>query len=419
MKATLRIESLVHGGEGLARHEGRVVFVRGGAPGDLVEAELQGGSARFERTRALRVLEPGAAHVAAPCPIVDRCGGCPVQHVDSGAQLAAKSALTADALERIGGVAPGTYQLLPISPSPKKFRYRRRARLHRGKGGTWGFKGDEGVVAVEECLLFEEPLQKLADALRGEDLPGVMDLGLDTSASGKGAVDLRTPGPPSPALRKRARQLLAGLVKGVTLGSEIAGDPVLIDDHPGFRLRSRPDVFSQANRSMVPALQSAALAALGEAVSGRILELFCGSGTLTLPLLLRAQSVVGVESAGPSLQLLRRSADEIAGAAGKLRLVAGDAAEALPGLPGPFDAALLDPPRTGAAEAVRALAKHGIPRIAYVSCDAPTLARDAKLLRDAGYQLVSAHPLDLFPQTAHFEVVAAFVRVSGAWRGTS
>jgi len=175
-------------------------------------------------------------------------------------------------------------------------------------------------------------------------------------------------------------------------------------------LRSRPDVFSQANRSMVPALQSAALAALGEAVSGRILELFCGSGTLTLPLLLRAQSVVGVESAGPSLQLLRRSADEIAGAAGKLRLVAGDAAEALPGLPGPFDAALLDPPRTGAAEAVRALAKHGIPRIAYVSCDAPTLARDARLLRERGYVLESARPLDLFPQTAHFEVVAAFSR---------
>ena len=417
MIAQLRIESLVHGGEGLARHEGRVVFVRGGAPGDLVEADLQGGGTRFERTRALRVLVPGAAHVAAPCPIVDRCGGCPVQQVDYGAQLAAKTALTADALERIGGFAPGSYQLLPISPSPRRFRYRRRARLHRGKRGAWGFKGDEGVVPVEECLLFEEPLQKLADALRREDLPGVVDLGLDTSAAGKGAVDLRTAGPPSPALRKRARELAGGLVKGATLGSEVAGDPVLIDDYPGFRLRSRPDVFSQANRSMVPALQAAALAALGEAASGRVLELFCGSGTLTLPLLLRAQSVVGVESAGPSVQLLRRSADETAGASAKLRLVAGDAAEVLPGLPGPFDAALLDPPRTGAADAVRALAGRRIPRIAYVSCDAPTLARDAKLLREAGYQLISAHPLDLFPQTAHFEVVAAFV--SGARSGIS
>jgi len=292
----------------------------------VVEAEISG-EGRFEHARAIRVVEQGNAHVTAPCPIVDRCGGCPVQQVDYGAQLAAKSALAADALERIGGFAPGSYQLLPISPSPRQFRYRRRARLHRGKRGAWGFKGDEGVVPVDECLLFEEPLQKLADALRQEDLPGVIDLGLDTGASGKGAVDLRTAAAPSPALRKRARELAAGLVKGATLGSEVAGDPVLIDDYPGFRLRSRPDVFSQANRSMVPALQEAALAALGEAVSGRVLELFCGCGTLTLPLLLRAQSVVGVESAGPSLQLLRRSADEMAGASSKLRLVAGDAAE--------------------------------------------------------------------------------------------
>jgi len=96
------------------------------------------------------------------------------------------------------------------------------------------------------------------------------------------------------------------------LGSEALGDPVLIDPQSGFRLRSRPDVFSQANRSMVPALQEAALAALGDTASGRVVELFCGAGTLTLPLLLRAQSVVGVDSAGPALQLLRRSADEMA-----------------------------------------------------------------------------------------------------------
>ena len=418
MKAQLRIESLVHGGDGLARHQGRVVFVRGGAPGDLVEADVEGGESRFERTRALRVLEAGAARVAPPCPIVDQCGGCPVQHVDYPAQLAAKSALTADALERIGGFAPGSYRLLPIAPSPKQFRYRRRALLHRGPRGAWGFVGEQGVVPVERCVLFEEPLQKLADALRGFDLPGVADLGLDTSASGSGAADLRTAGSPAPALRKRAQRLL-GLVEGITLGSEVLGNPVLVDEYPGFRLRSRPDVFSQANRSMVPALQEAALVALGEAGAGRVLELFCGSGTLTLPLLSRAQSIVGVESAGRSLQLLRRSADEMAGQSVKLRLVAGDAAEVLAGLAGPFDAALLDPPRTGAAGAVRALAAQRIPRIAYVSCDAPTLARDARLLRESGYQLVSAHPLDLFPQTAHFEVVAAFARSTDARRGTS
>ena len=408
MRVSLRIESVVHGGEGLARHEGRVVFVRGSAPGDLVEAELAGSEARFERARTLRVVEAGPARVEAPCPIVDRCGGCPLQHVESGAQLAAKTALTRDALERIGGIPPGDYELKPIVPSPKPFRYRRRARLHRGSGGAWGFAGEEGIVPVEQCALFEDPLQKLADALRGIELPGVSDLGLDTSAAGKGAVDLR--GPATPALRRRAEALL-GLVKGVTLGSgESLGNPVLSDEHPGFRLRSRPDVFSQANRSMVPALQEAALAALGDAASGRVLELFCGSGTLTLPLLGRARAVVGVESAGPALQLLRRSADEVPGFPSRLRLIAGDAAAVVRGLDEPFDAALLDPPRTGAAQAVRALANLRVPRIAYVSCEVPTLARDAKLLREAGYRLLSAQPLDLFPQTAAFEVVATFAR---------
>ena len=178
---------------------------------------------------------------------MDRCGGCPLQHVESGAQLAAKTALTRDALERIGGIPPGDYELKPIVPSPKPFRYRRRARLHRGSGGAWGFAGEEGIVPVEQCALFEDPLQKLADALRGIELPGVSDLGLDTSAAGKGAVDLR--GPATPGLRRRAEALL-GLVKGVTLGSgESLGNPVLSDEYPGFRLRSRPDVFSQANRS--------------------------------------------------------------------------------------------------------------------------------------------------------------------------
>jgi len=130
-------EALVHGGEVLARHEGRVVFLRGAAPGDTVEAELTG-EGRFERTRALRIVERGGARVDPPCAIVDRCGGCPVQHVAYPSQLAAKQELTADALERIGGFPRGSYELAPIVPSPLQLRYRRRARLHRAAGRSWG-----------------------------------------------------------------------------------------------------------------------------------------------------------------------------------------------------------------------------------------------------------------------------------------
>ena len=412
MKAALRIRSIVHGGEGLAQHDGRVVFVRGGAPGDLVEAEISG-EGRFEHARALRVVEPGSARVVAPCPIVERCAGCPLQHVAYPEQLAAKEALAADALERIGGIARGSYEMRPIVPGPRALRYRRRALLHRDPKGTWGFAGapGEGVVPVEDCLLFEEPLQRLFEQVRGFELPGSEDLGLDTSDAGKSAVDVRA-GRATPALRKRVRDLVErGIVAGAVLGRETFGDPVLVDsaDLSGARLRSRPDLFAQANRAMVPALRAAALDALGDAASGRVLELFCGTGTLTLPLLARARSVTGVESSAQALQLLRRSANEVPAFTGKLRLVAGDAARLARDAHG-FDAALIDPPRTGAAETVRTLAGARVPVIAYVSCDAPTLARDAKLLSAAGYRLCSTQPLDLFPQTAHFEVVARFER---------
>src|SRR5204863_8724522 len=139
-----------------------VVFLSGAAPGDRVEAELTG-EGRFERARALRVIERGGSRVDPPCPIVERCGGCPLQQVAFEVQLAAKQELTADALERIGGFVRGSYELSAIVPSPNALRYRRRARLHRAPGAGWGFArhGSAVVEHIDECLLFEPLLQEL------------------------------------------------------------------------------------------------------------------------------------------------------------------------------------------------------------------------------------------------------------------
>jgi 23S rRNA (uracil1939-C5)-methyltransferase len=238
-------------------------------------------------------------------------------------------------------------------------------------------------------------------------LPGVTDVGLLAGES-RGAIDLRVDGALTAAVRRRADLLLEDpRVRGVTAPGAAFGDPVIADPPlpNGARLRARPDTFAQANRSMVPLLQQEVVRAIDGA--RRVLELFCGSGTLTLPLLGGGRQVTAVENAGPSLALLRRSADE-AGLA--VKLIAGDAAQVAGGFNDPVDAVLLDPPRTGAADAVRGIAALKPRRIVYVSCDAPTLARDGKLLAEAGYRLVRAVPLDLFPQTAHFEVVATFQR---------
>ncbi|HYY51272.1 MAG TPA: methyltransferase domain-containing protein, partial [Myxococcales bacterium] len=340
MKVTLKAESVVHGGEMLARHEGRVVFLRGAAPGDRVEAELTG-EGRFERTRILRIVERGVSHVDPPCPIVERCGGCPLQHVTYEAQLAAKQELTADALQRIGGFPRGSYELGTIVPSPSQFRYRRRARLHRAAAGAWGFAhaGATAIEPVDECLLFEPLLQQLADVARSAgELPGVIDLGL-LAGDKKGAIDLRIEGSPAPGLRRRAEHLLEHpLVRGVTLAGVAVGDPVIADPPlpNGARLRARPDTFAQANRAMLPALQREAVRAVGAAE--RVLELFCGSGTLTLPLLGQGRNVTAVENAGPSLALLRRSADEARLA---VKLIAGDAAAVVRAFAEPVDAVLL------------------------------------------------------------------------------
>ncbi len=233
------------------------------------------------------------------------------------------------------------------------------------------------------------------------DVASATDLGL-LAGEGRGAVDLR-----GPVSRRQAEKLLEHRsIRGVTFNGEILGDPVVVDAPlpNGARLRLRPDTFAQANRAAVPLLQREVVAAVGDAP--RLFEIFCGSGTLTLPLL-GGRSVTAVESAGPSLSLLRRSADE---AGLQVRLIEGDAAAVARAYEGPLDAALLDPPRTGAAAAALALAALKPQRIVYVSCDAPTLARDGKLLAGAGYRLVKATPLDLFPQTAHFEIVAIFSR---------
>ncbi|MBS2020849.1 MAG: class I SAM-dependent RNA methyltransferase [Deltaproteobacteria bacterium] len=426
----LTIEGLVHGGETLARLDGRVVFVRGGAPGDVVLAELTGDEKTFLRARVTSVVRAGPDRVEPPCPIVASCGGCPAQQVGYVAQVREKERLLDDALVRVGGVQLASVERRPMLRSPSEFRYRRRARLHRGPQGTWGFSGaidDEerahAIVPVSTCLLFEPALQTLHERVQEAlaslgALPEVTDLGLDVSSAGAGAIELHTRDTPTPGLRKKAEALLKlkgvkGIVLGPTGAPQLLGQPVLTDaPHEGqkARLRSRPDLFAQANRAGVPLLQRELVSALGTFAQGRVLELFCGAGTLTLPLLEAGARVLGAESVGPSLQLLRTSADE-AGLSSKLRIVAGDASAISKQLvveQERFEAIVLDPPRTGAAEVVRLLPALSPKRVVYVSCEPTTLARDAKLLQERGFSLVSARGLDLFPQTAHQEVVAVF-----------
>ncbi len=457
MRHTLDIVDLAQGGEGVARTDGRVVFVPFTAPGDRVVADVPGGTGPAHAT-LLEVLSPGEARIEAPCahfgPGEDAgCGGCEWLHLAYPAQLEAKQRAFAETLRRVGRLAsrgardseggssapsgPGTYHARPIIASPSPLRYRARAKFHldRGTGRLVFFRRrSHEPVQVRECHLLEPELDRLREAV-GPALAAARleprEVTLEWSRhDGRGAAFLQLPSL-GPSVRQRAEALLAALpaLAGVVLGADgvplsLVGDPVLRharrprDPAAGIQ-RSRPDVFQQANREGNAVLVETALALLrpdGEDV----LELFCGAGNFTGPLAARARSVHAVDAQGPSLDLAR--ADRADGASGpgagdNVRFFAGDAlalARAFARETGPsarrFGTALLDPPRDGARGIGPALRDLGVPRAVYVSCDPATLARDLKACGEAGYRVEVVQAVDMFPQTHHVEGVALIVR---------
>ncbi len=460
MRRTLDIEGLAPGGEGVARDGGRPVFVPFTAPGDRVEASVPAGGGTTH-AELLRVLSPGPARVSPPCrhfgvpeadlppgpaPPGDRCcGGCEWLHLAYPAQLAQKGRALEETLRRIGRLAPGSYLLRPVLPSPLPLRYRSRAKLHLDReSGRLAFfrRRSHQPVRLRECHLLEEPLDALREAvgpalLRARLAPREVTLAWSARA-GRGAAWLRL-ADLTRAVRQRAESLLRDLpaLQGLILSAEAGppervGDPVLLQDRspgdPSAGLaRSRPDVFQQANRAANEVLTASALSLL-EPEGEDALELFCGSGNFTVPLAGRARSVAAVEVQGPALDLARLDVQDAAAAPGggpapsprgTVRFFSGDAlkmAQALARERGPtsprFGRVLLDPPREGAKGIGPALRDLGVPRAVYVSCDPATLARDLGACAAAGYRVAEVQPVDMFPQTHHVEAVALLVRQS-------
>lgn len=421
----LRIDSVVNGGDGMGRHEGRPVFVPLTAPGDLVDVQLEPSRGGAVRGRLLDIVEPGPARREPPCPVAGSCGGCHFQHLTPQAQSDAKSAVVRDTLQRIGGF--DNPPVRPLVESPRPERYRRRLRVKLVKGG-WGFsrRASNEVIRTSSCLLAEEAAEDLATRVAAalRDIGGfgaIDDFAVDVLENGDGALHLALQEKPSPRVQARAARLLIAVdgLRGVVLtggpskgggATAIAtvGDPVLVDE-AHHRLRVRPDLFAQANRLGARLLANAVAETIEPGAS--VLELYAGGGTLTLAFESRAGELVATEGEGPSLDLLRLALSE---RGRKARLIGGPAKRVVDGLAADgatFDQVVLDPPRAGAREVLGSLVRMQPKRVTYVSCDPATFARDAAVLVRGGYRLDHVTPFDLFPQTFHTEVVGVFERV--------
>jgi len=399
------ILKLVPGGFGLARHESRTFLVPDVCPGERVVIDL-----RSSRPRVAEVLRASPDRVTPACPHLARCGGCDFMHVRAERQ----GALHAEVVREL--LAHGADEEIPearVQQLSRSTGYRTRARLafrSTERSVVLGFRSERShdIVAFERCLVLDPRLEPAVAIVR-RVLAGAVSEGEVALALGHGGapvLEVRSSRDLAPATFSALHGLVeskeiagARIVLGETTKPLVFGDPRGVqmgaDDLPllvgagGFAQASEEGAIELARR----------VAALVEPAEKRVVELFAGSGTLSVLLAKSARSFVGVEIDKEAHASAKANLDARGITA---KLVCSDAeAFSIPAC----DVVVLDPPRSGAKGAVEKLLTARPKRIVYVSCDPATLARDVARLRTGGYVLTAIETIELFPQTSHVETV--------------
>ncbi len=412
----LEIESLAYGRAGVGRADGKVVFVEGTAPGDTIRAVVTKDQGSYLEAQLDEILTPASSRVTPPCPIVDTCGGCPWQHIDYDAQLAAKHRNVVDALERIGGFKEPPVRA--VVPSPKEFGYRNRLKLRfdHGKLGFYSAR-THSLVPVSDCMVAEDRVRNALPEVQ-EFAAGLATRPIRVEIAERGTqagvvVAINCEG--------RLRKSDAHRVKAVVNddGSSIRG---VVMWGRGWRrewgntkrvhragsgditIGSRGASFGQVNSGANRALVERVEMALDPLADGRLLDLYAGAGNFSIPLAAKASRVLAIESDGPSVEAGTESAERagLTNVSFEKRTVEEFLAE---GRRGTYDRVLVNPPRSGLRANARAIGKLAAPVLVYVSCNPTTLARDLAVLAEEGYTLTEAMPIDLFPHTFHVETV--------------
>src|SRR5919204_4594903 len=443
----LTIESLAYGGNGVARLNGFVVFVRRGLPGDTVRARVTKVQRRHAEALATEVVRPGPQRVDAPCTHYPACGGCRFQDLAYEAQVEAKAAQVADALRRIGGIAEPPLE--PILPADDVFHYRNKleysfTQLEDGptlgfhKSGRW-----DDVLEVEKCWLTTGLGNAIRNAVREwarEERLVAYDQAERTGYlrhlvvregrnTGQVLVQLVT-GPGErfetdhfvdvlrrfPEVRSVHWSQNESPAEVTNLPTELLwGDDAIEEELCGLRFRVRPNAFLQTNTAMAERLYGIARDFAGLDGGQTLYDLYCGIGPIGLTLASRSLTVWGIEVSEESVACALENAElngitNAAFFAGNV----GAAVDELRERSGDPDVVVVDPPRAGlAGNALRRTGRIGAPRLVYVSCNPTTLASDVKVLRtEYGYRLERARPVDMFPHTPHVETVTLLTRAA-------
>ncbi|MBZ0131111.1 MAG: 23S rRNA (uracil(1939)-C(5))-methyltransferase RlmD [Rhodocyclaceae bacterium] len=429
MPATI-IESLDHEGRGVARHEGKTIFIEGALPQEQVDYSSYRRKPNYELATASRILTSSALRVAPRCRHFGICGGCSMQHLDASGQAAAKQRVLEDAFWHLARLRPEVIYPAIFGPA---WGYRSRARLSvrlvPKKGGVLvGFheKRSSYIADMDSCEVLPisvsvllPRLRQLVGALSIPDRLPQIEVAIGDSVT---VLVLRILKPLTPEDEMLVRAFADA--HGVQIWLQPEGPESAYPFHPleaprlsyalpdfGLRLEFRPSEFTQVNHGINRMLLRRSMHLLQPRAGERIGDLFCGLGNFTLPIARSGAFAFGVEGS----QVLVSRAEENAalnGLADSTAFAVANLFKASPELLagwGKLDKWLVDPPREGAIELVKAIGDDGPGRIVYVSCNPATLARDAGVLvHEKGYRLSGAGIANMFPQTSHVESVALF-----------
>jgi 23S rRNA (uracil1939-C5)-methyltransferase len=425
----VQIDKLVHGGKGLAHDGSLAIFVEGVLPDESVRIQLGRVKKGYAEGHLLEVVTPSPHRTPAPCPVYGLCGGCQLQHASAAAQLELKRAILAETLVRLGGLTD--VDVPPLIASPEVYGYRHRARLavvtRKGKTASLAYheEGSHRLVPIAACPLLAPRLNEAVAHLNrvfagsGAMATVLQDVRLGLSVStGELVIQYeveRCTRRQAEGWFERVRAGLAGLKGQVMIAGRgllqrrwVDGESTLSEQVAGLRLRCSDRSFVQANwrlnETLVETVTVWALTGQ-ESAPLRVLELYAGIGNFGLPIARGGALVTLVEANPAALADARYSAR--VNHVGRCRFRQGPAEAILDASTSDeYDLVLMDPPRTGLSkDALAGLLRLRPHRLMYLSCDPPTLARDLRAMREAGYDVKRLQGFDMFPQTMHIETL--------------
>ncbi len=439
---TVTIEGYGEGGMGVARIDGRVVFVHGALRGEKCRVLILKTLKSVAFAKVLEVIEPSSERITPDCPYFPRCGGCTYRHIRYEEELRLKKQRVQDNLSRIGGSDVTVEEILGARDT---LRYRNKAQYPVSKDGAVGFyrARTHEVIECEHCLLVKPEADAAAEALReymqscrvagydektGRGL--VRHLYIRSNAAGESLVCVLVNGDKLPkedrlvTLLRDACPKCTGIVLGTNTkkGNVILGDRYrtlwgsdrLEDTLCGKTFRLSVPSFYQVNRVQAERLYAKAIEFASLTGQETVLDLYCGAGTITLALSDHAKKVLGAEIVPEAIDDARENAAR--NGVKNAEFFCGDASDVAKKLARENlrpDVITVDPPRKGlAADVVESIAEMQPGRVVYVSCDSATMARDVKRLADLGYTAQRACAVDMFPRAGHVETICLLSKLN-------